>query len=191
VAVTSNDIANQALQDLGGNMPAVQGQAPTFDNSTAGKALQRLYTPTVQTVARQFGWDFARCLVALTLSGNAAPAGFGYNFEYLYPGNSVEVWQLMPAVIADANNPLPVNWTVGNTLVNGVQTKVIWSNLANAQGVYNNAPAEAVWDSLFREAVVRLLTSVLAMAIAGKPDVAEAYLQSGAAFEGIGETRAG
>jgi hypothetical protein len=191
MAVTSNDVANQALQDLGGNMPQVQGQAPTFDSSTAGKALQRLYTPTVQTVARQFGWDFARCVVALVLTGNVAP--LGYAFEYTYPSNGVEVWQLMPpaAAIADPNNPLPINWTVGNTLVAAVQTKVIWSNLANALGVYNNAPTEAVWDPLFREAVVRLLTSVLAMAIAGKPDVAEAYLQSGAAFEGIGETRAG
>lgn len=191
MAIDSNAVANQALQDLGGNMPAVQGQAPTFDNSTAGKALQRLYTPTVQTVARQFGWDFARCLVALALTGNAAP--LGYSFEYAYPSNGVEVWQLMPRVadIPDPNNPLPVNWNVGNTLVAGVQTKVIWSNLANAQAVYNNAPAESVWDPLFREAVVRLLTSVLAMAIAGKPDVAEAYLQSGAAFEAIGETRSG
>ena len=190
MSVDSNAVANQAIQDLGGNQPAVVGQAPNFDNSTAGKALQRLYTPTVQTVARQFGWDFARCVVALTLTGNPAPIGYAY--EYTYPGNGVEVWQLMPTPpFGDPNNPLPINWTVGNTLVAGTQTKVIWASLANAQGVYNNAPAESVWDPLFREAVVRLLTSVLAMAIAGKPDVAEAYLQSGAAFEAIGETRAG
>ncbi len=187
--ITSNDVANQALQDLGGNMPAVLGQAPTFDNSTAGKALQKLYVPTVQTVAKQFGWDFARCSVALALSGNAAP--LGYSFEYIYPTNGVEVWQLMPAAIADENNPLPINWNVGNAVVAGTQTKVLWSNLASAQAIYNNVPQENTWDALFREAVVRLLTSVLAMAIAGKPDVAEAYLSSGAAFESIGETRAG
>jgi hypothetical protein len=187
---SSNDIANQALQDLGGNMPAVTGQAPTFDNSAAGIALQRLYVPTVQTVAKQFGWDFARCVVVLALTGNPAP--IGYSFEYLYPTNGIEVWQLMPTPpFADANNPLPINWTVGNAIVSGTQTKVIWSNLANAEAVYNNAPVESSWDALFREAVVRLLTSVLALAIAGKPDVAEAYLQSGAAFESIGETRAG
>jgi hypothetical protein len=190
MAVTSNDIANQAIQNMGGNQPAVTGQAPTFDNSAAGIALQRLYVPTVQTVGKQFGWDFARNAVDLTLTGNSPPMA-DYQFEYLYPTNGIEVWQLMPETIADINNPLPINWTVANNLVGEIQTKVIWSNLANAQAVYNNAPAEETWDALFREAVVRLLTSVLAMAIAGKPDVAEAYLSSGAAFESIGETRAG
>src|SRR6202035_3423218 len=121
---TSNDVANEALQYVGGNQPPVQGQAPTFDNSTAGKALQRFYTPVVQSVARQFGWDFARCVVALALSGN--PGQMGYALEYLYPSNGVEIWQLMPTPpLADVNNPLPITWTVYNTLVAAVQTKAI------------------------------------------------------------------
>jgi hypothetical protein len=188
MTVTSNDVANQAIQDIGNNMPQVNGQAPTFDNSPAGVALQRFYAPTVATVGRQFGWDFARNTATLSLSGNPAPAGWLY--EYLYPSNGIEVWQLMPTPpFADANNPLPVNWNVGNTLVASVQTKVIWSNLANAQVTYNNNPSESTWDPLFREAVVRLLASVLGMAIAGRPDSAAAYLESGAAFENIGEGR--
>jgi hypothetical protein len=188
MAATSNDVANEALQYIGDNLPAVNGQAPTFDNSTAGVALQRFYTPVVQTVARQFGWDFARNTAALALSGNPAPSGWLY--EYLYPSNGIEVWQLLPTPpFADANNPLPVNWNVGNTLVASVQTKVIWSNLANAEATYNNSPTESTWDPLFREAVVRMLASVLGMAIAGRPDLAQAYLESGAAFESIGEGR--
>jgi hypothetical protein len=189
VGVTSNDIANQAIVDMGGNQPAVTGQAPNFDNSTAGLALQKLYAPTVQTVAKQFGWDFTRAAVALQPTGNNAP--LGYAFEYLYPANGIEVFELQPQPIADFNNPLPVNWTIGNDVVGGTQSKVIWTNLANAIAVYNNVPQESTWDALFHEAVVRLLTSVLSMALAGKPDVAEAYLQSSAAFEAIGETRAG
>lgn len=187
MAIDSNQIANQALLYMGGNMPPVTGLAPTFDNSTAGKALQRLYVPCVQTVGRQFGWDMARRLIALTLSGN--PANVLWQFEYLYPANGVQIWQLVPSVILDANNPLPTTYSVGNTLVAGVQTKVIWSNLANAMMNYNNNPTENVWDSLFREAVVRLLASELAMAIAGKPDVSQGYLQSGGAFEKISEER--
>lgn len=185
--VTSNDVANQAIQLTGDNQPPVSGNSPTFDNSTAGVALQRLYAPCVATVARQFGWDLARSTVALALTGNIAPVG--YAFEYGYPSNGIEVWQLLPSVVVDANNPLPITWNVGNAVVTGTQEKVIWTNLASAMATYNNNPSEATWDSLFREAVVRLLASELAMAIAGRPDTAQSYLDSGAAMESIAEGR--
>lgn len=185
--VTSTDIANQAIMLMGGNQPPVTGLAPTFDSSTVGKALQQLYAPCVATVQRQFGWDASRRLFALTLSGN--PANVLWQYEYLYPSNGVQVWQLVPSVISDANNPLPTTYSIGNTLVGSVQTKVIWTNLQNALAHYNNNPTEAVWDPLFREAVVRLLASEIAMAVGGKPDVAQGYLQSGGAFERIAEDR--
>lgn len=183
---TSQDIANQAIILIGNNQPLVTGNAPNFDNSAAGQALQELYAPCVATVARQFGWDFARKTVALSLTGNAAP--FPWTYEYSYPG-TIELWQVLPPTLADPNNPGPINWDVGNAIVSGVQTRVVWSNLQNALGTYNNNPTENAWDSLFREAVVRLLASELAMAIGGKPETAQNYLQSGGAFETIGEGR--
>ena len=183
---TSNDVANQAIQLIGDNQTPVTGNAPNFDSSPAGVALAKLYVPCVQTIGRQFGWDFARNTVALTPSGNVSP--INYLYEYLYPG-MIEVWQLVPPVVTDPNNPLPVNWNVCNTLVENVQTKVIQTNLESALAVYNNAPTEAVWDPLFREAVVRLLASELAMALEGKPDTAAAMLESGAQFEKVGEMR--
>lgn len=187
MTVTSTDIANQAIQLIGDNQPDVTGLYPNFDTSPAGKALNRLYGPAVQTVGRQHGWDFARNTVSLTLSGNVAPAPWA--FEYLYPSNGVEIWELLPATITDANNPLPYNWVVANTLVTAVQTKVIQTDLASAKAIYNNNPNENTWDALFREAVVRLLASELAMALAGRPDSAQQLLESGAAFENIGEAR--
>lgn len=189
MALTSNDVANQAIQLIGdNNVPAVSGQAPIFDTSPAGIALKNLYASVVQTVARQSGWDFARHTVVLAATGNAPP--FPWTFEYGYPAG-VEVWQLMPSVLADPNNPLPVNWVVANAVVGSAQVRVIHTNLASAQAVFNNAPTEAAWDSLFRESVARLLASELAMALASKPDSAQSYLQSGGAFESIGEERAG
>lgn len=184
---TSNDIANQAIQLIGDNMPPVSGFAPTFDSSPAGVALAQLYGPAVATVAREWGWDFARNSVALAATGNAAP--LGWLFEYAYPTNGIELWQLVPPVLTDANNPQPINWDVGNNIVAGNQKKVIWTNLAGALAIYNNNPSEATWDPLFREAVVRLLASELAMAIPGKPDTAGMLLESGAAFESLGEGR--
>lgn len=187
MAVTSNDIANEALQLIGDNAPTVSGQNPTWDGSTAGTALSKLYSAVVATVARQWGWDLARNTIALTPTGNTPP--IPWTQEYGYPGNGIEVWQLVPPALTDPNNPLPVNWNVANNLVAAVQTKVIQCNLAGALAVYNNNPNESTWDSLFREAVVRLLSSELSMALYGRPDSAEAYLQSGAAFESIGEGR--
>jgi len=187
MALTSTDVVNQALQLIGDNQPPVTGVAPTFDSSAAGVAAASLYALTVGTVGRQFGWDFARNNVALTLSGNTA--AFPWAFEYLYPSNGVQVWQLAPPSSSDPNNPLPVNWSVGNTQVGGAQKKVIWSNQVNAFAVYNNNPTEATWDPIFQQAVVRLLASGLAMALAGKPDTAQTMLDTGGGFASSGEKR--
>lgn len=187
---TSNSVANQAIQLIGDNMPKVQGYAPTFDDSPAGKALQLIYTPTVQAVQRRFEWDASRRMVALVASGNSAPFPAGYPLEFIYPSNGIEIWNLTTAS-PDVNDPLPTNWTVGNTLVNGVQTKVIWTDLAGAYAIYNNQPTESTWDSLFTEAVVRELASKLAMALAGRPETEQSFLQSGEAAINVGQSRDG
>jgi hypothetical protein len=180
-------VVNQAIMLLGDDQPPVTGVFPTFDDSPAGIAAQRLYGPTVQTVARLFGWDFERNIVALAASGNTAPIGWA--FEYLYPTMGIEVWQLMPAVLTDPNNPLPQNWSVGNTLVSGTPTKVIWSNLAAAIAAYANQPGPAVWDPVFRESVVRQLASAMAVAIAGKQDTARDLLDQAGGFIQAGTGR--
>lgn len=172
---SANDIVNQALQLVGDDSPPIGGTAPTFDNSKAGQAAQRLYAPTVAEVGRLFEWDFARRQVALTVSGTA-PVGYAY--QYLYPTNGIQVWQIRPATVTDPNNPAPSNWVVGNAVVGGNMTKVIWANLADAVAVYNNNPGPEVWDPGFVEAVARLLASKFAMAVAGRPETASNLLES-------------
>lgn len=189
MAATSNDIANEAIQLIGDNQPAVVGQSPTFDQSAAGKALQKLYVPTVAAVQRAWGWDASRATVSLGApTANAPP--LGYLYEYAYPTNGIEVWQLVPQTIADLNDPRPVNFNVGNAQVLGAQTKVIWTSLQNAQAIYNNNPTEAIWDPLFRQAVVRLLGSALGMALEGRPDSAHELLENYQQFQALGESRA-
>jgi hypothetical protein len=184
---TSADIVNEALGLFGDNGPLVTGVAPNFDSSTAGKAAALFYQSTVATVARQFSWDFARQSATLTLSGNTAP--FPWAYEYVYPSNCLQLWQVLPKAIADPNDPVPVRWSVGNAVVGGNQTRVIWSNLQNALAFFNGNPAEATWDSLFRETVTRMLSSKLSMALAGKPDVSQSILESAGAFQSIGIER--
>lgn len=185
--VTSTDIVNAAISQMGDNQPPVTGVAPNFDNSTAGKAAKSLYTRCVQTVARQFGWDFSRNTAALVPTGNPAP--FPWADEYLYPTNGIQVRQIMPPSLVDPNDPLPLNWSVANVLVNGVPKKVVQCNQANALAVFTNQPPEDLWDPGFVEAVVRLLASEFAVALAGKPDTAQFLLESGAKFTSIAETR--
>ena len=189
-ASNSQGVANEAITLMGDNQPLVTAGAPNFDNSPAGEALQELYTPTVLAVARDFGWDFARNTATLGLSGNAAPDP-NWTYEYVYPGNGVEVWQLLPSVLVDTNNPLPIRWAVGNNLVNNVQTKVIWSKQQNALANYNNAPQESTWDALFLDTVVRRLAAALSTAIAGKADTAAMFNETSSAVEQVNESRGG
>lgn len=185
--VDSNEVANAAILLMGGNQPRVSGQNPTWDDSTNGTALRDLYTQCVASVMRQFEYDFARNVQTLDVTGNAAPLGF--SFEYLYPASAIEVWQILEPTIADPNNPLPTTWVVGNTLVESVQRKVIWTNIEDALVVCDNNPTESTWDALFCEAVERKLASELATATAGRPDTAELMLKSGAAFQQVAEQR--
>jgi len=185
--VTAADIVNQALQYIGDNMPPVTGNAPNFDGSTAGKAAAQLYAPCVAAVQREFEWDASRNTIALVASGNVAP--YPWSYEYVYPGNGIEVWQVMPTSGIDPYDPLPINYVVANAVVGAAQARVIHTDLSPAQAVYNNNPNENTWDAGFREAVVRRLASELAMAISGKPDFAQVMIDSGGQAEGMATQR--
>ena len=186
--VVSSDIVNEALQLIGDDGPAVTGVWPNFDGSTNGNIAMLTYGPAVDAAMRAHNYDFARTVVALALSGNAAPLGWAY--EYLYPVSAIQLWQVTPPFpLADPNDPLPTRWNVGAAIVATAQTKVIWSATQNAQAVINGGPPESTWDASFRAAMVRLLASEFAMAGAGKPDVAQAYLESFSAFDAMADRR--
>lgn len=178
--VTDADIVNEALYMVDQRIPLVTGVSPTFDNSTPGQAAQRLYVPTVQAVGRMFEWDMARRTIVLTLSGNAVlfPAGW---FEYLYPTNGIQLWQVVPANV-DPNDPLPTTWQRANAVVAGVEQSVIQTDVENAIGVYNNNPGPNSWDPLFRETLVRLLASKFAESLSGRPETSVNMAQTSAAF---------
>jgi hypothetical protein len=193
--MTSIDIANRAIQLIGDNQPAITGSGnypnPSFDDSAAGKACAALYVGVVDTVGRQFGWDFARSMVTLQPGNVGAGIPFlsVWKYEYLYPTNGVQVRQLVPATIADPNNPLPIRWAVATDLIASVPTKVILTNLAAGFAVYSGQVIESLWDAGFAEVVVRLLASELAMAIAGRPETGRSLLESMQGFEAPAEMR--
>lgn len=187
--LTPTAVVNQAINLIGDNQSLVTGTLPNFDTSPAGVAASLLYTPTVQAVARGYGWDFNRNIATLALSGNVAP--LEWTFEYIYPASGLEVRQVMPSVLVDANNPIPVRWDIGYVSVGGTLTKVIWTNVANAIAKITGQPPETLWDAGFEMTVVRLLASGMAMALAGKPETAKLMLESAGDFERAAEMRLG
>lgn len=183
------DIVNRAIFSIGDDQPPVTGTYPNFDDSPAGVAASILYDQVVQTVARQFGFDFSRNTAALVATDNPPPVQ--WDFEYAYPANGIEVRQLVPPEITDTNDPRPVRWTVGNVLVDAVPTKVIWSDLADALATFTNQPPPALWDAGFTETVVDLLGSKLAMALAGQPETSKGMLEISQGFGQMAEGRDG
>lgn len=183
----TSDVVNEALQQMGGNnQKPVTGSAPDFDTSAAGVAAKYLYNPCVAFVARSFEWDFARFTAALQVSGNVAPDP--WDFEYLYPEDAVQVWQVKPPT-TDPNDPLPTTWARGNVLVSGTQTAVLWTDIENAVAVYNNNPSPTIWDPGFRQAVVRLLASEFALGLAGRPGTSQVLLSSAGMMAEIAKAR--
>lgn len=192
---TAADAVNDALLLISGynDAPPVTGDPPTFDGSVVGIAAGQLYPEIVNMVGKEFGWDFSRNSVALTLTINPPPTGWA--LEYFYPLDGLEIRQvtMSPAAFAqtDPFNPLPQRWTVGNAKVAGVPTKVIWCNTVNAEAIYTNQPPEGLWDALFYDAVVRQLASGLAMALEGRPNTGEIEMGRARTSVEVGSKRAG
>ena len=183
----SADVVNEALNLCGYNGPTVVGTAPNFDTSTAGIAAANLYGPAVQAVTRMSAWDFSRTTKALTLTGNPAP--YPWSYEFFYPSDAVQIWQVTPQTTTDPNNPTPSDWLRGVSIVSNVQQSVIWTNISGAQAIYGGTPRENSWDSLFKAALVRYLAAEFAIALLGKPDLANSLFEQVGAMTQIGSSR--
>ena len=174
----STNVVNEALNCIGFDGSPVTGVSPNFDTSTAGQVAAKSYAPIVAAVARMLDWDFTRTTSVLSLSGNPAPAPWVGGFEYLYPANCAQLWQLLPSVTGPLFNPTPVTWSRGIATVSSVQASVIWTYLASAWATFDGNPLEQTWDSLFRQSVVNLLAVRFANAALGKPDMATFYTET-------------
>lgn len=176
MAATSQDVANEALALIGYDGFEISAPAPNFDTSIPGKVARRVYPYAVAACARLTSWSFARTVLFLQPTGNTAP--FPWAFEFGFPANCIDVWQLAPATAqADPNNPVPIAWVRGVASVQNVQSSVIWTNLGLAYAIFNSNPLESTWDPLFRASVVKYLAAEFAMANLGKPDMAADYME--------------
>lgn len=186
------EIVNRATVYMGGfdsNQPITGTPATNFNGTPLGIAAAAIYGDVVQTTAKEWGWDFQRNVAKLVLSGGAGQ--FDFSLEYLYPTNGIEVLNILPATGNDPNNPIPPLWTIGNSTVMGVTSKVIWCNMVNAVAAISGQPPVSTWDAAFVEAVVRGMASALGMGAAGRPETAQLELERASGAVQMGKGRAG
>jgi hypothetical protein len=181
------DIVNRATVLMGGfnsNVP-ITGVPPTFDGTPLGLAAGAAYGGVVQTIGKSWGWDFERSIATLVPSGGTPP--MWWSAEYLYPTNGIEIRQVVLPTMTDPNNAVPVRWTVGNSTVAGITSRIIWCNISGALAVITSTPPEGAWDAGFTEQVIRLLASEMAMGVAGRPETGQLEYErsnnSGQAFQ--------
>ncbi len=186
------DIVNRAIVLMGGfdnNQPISGTPATNFNGTPLGQAAAVIYGDVVQTTAKEFGWDFQRSVAQLALSGGLGQ--FDFSLEYLYPTNGIEVLNILPPTGNDPNNPIPPLWTIGNSTVNGITSKVIWCDMVDAVAAISGQPPVSTWDAAFVEAVVRGIASALGMGAAGRPETTQLELERAGGAVQMGKGRAG
>ena len=187
VGTTSTFIANRAAAQIAGEAQ-VAGTWPNFTGAgNVSTYCNILYAGVVNMVARQQDYECFRFVAPLVPTGQTPLAPWSQ--EFVYPSDCLKVRQVTPQTW-DKNDPQPVEWSVEeHPNAQGAQQKVIGTNVANAQLVYTTSypnVTEAQWDSLFQEAVVRVLASELAMAIGGRPDFEKVLLEQGGQLIQVG-----
>lgn len=161
---TSADIVNRALSLAGVKLSIGDLQDGTEQSIIA---LQH-YTLTVWTLLRLQDHEFSRKVAPLLQSGQIPPPG--WDFEYRLPSDWLKVRSIVPTNFS-LNNPRPVRWNVGVSVIGGIETNVIWTNVDSAQLAYTtNLVTEDNWDAGFTETVVQYLSSSLAPLLAPKDD---------------------
>lgn len=176
---TPADIVNRALAQIAARY-TVTGSLPTFDGSAAGLAAGILYTPAWKMLLREQDAEFSRLTVTLTVTTTIYP----WSNAYLYPSDCLKIRSVVPTVW-DQNDPAAVRWSEQDAVIATVPTRIILTNIAAAKLVYTTSNVtEDMWDFSFQEAMVRLLGSELAMALAGRPDLSRVMLgQAGSVLQ--------
>jgi hypothetical protein len=189
---TPQSIVNYALE-----MIASQAQITALNDGTVeGDAAGVIYQPTLQLLMREMDPDFARTTAALTAAATTSPLP-PFAYEYVYPADCLRARQVAPppagttGALADPFDPLPIPSEVAYDPNGGgasMPAKVILTNQQNAWLSYTTSNAnEADMDAAFIEAFARRLGSPLAMAIAGRPDFANAILEQSERYAGLAE----
>lgn len=160
------DIVNQALRKI--SYPTPIGQM--YEGSRASRIAVEIYAQTRDDLLRTGNFPFARQAVVLTLLKTAPPGGYimtpwttafppvPWVYEYAYPTACLDVRSLRraPYAIPD-NNPIYNRFIIASD-PSANPSKVILSNLANAQAVITaQITSPDVWEPDFAESLIDAL----------------------------------
>jgi hypothetical protein len=201
VATSVVEIVNLALRRVGYKIEV----GSIYEGTVAARAALQSYGQTRDALLRSRDWPFARQAAALTLLKTAPVGGYGITgwtsayppppwiYEYGYPAACVEVRALLgtPAIIPEFM-PRPTLFTVATDPALGTGTKVILTNVANAQAVFTGQIIDMTqWEPMFTEAMVEALARRLAESLGAPADAVKEQFQVEQATAAAAATRRG
>ena len=152
---SQTEVCNEALTLLGES-----AITSITEDSDKARALNAVYTPTLDEALRAHDWNFAR--MRATLARVAATPDFGYSFMYQLPQEPLclrvlqtnlakdEAWEIETYVTADAT----------------AQYRVILTDASALEILYiARVTSPTLWDALFADAFVHELARRAAYAI--------------------------
>lgn len=179
--LTVEGLCNMALRRI--NYPVPIGYV--YEGTPAARVAVEIYGQTRDSLIRSFDWDFARQSIGLTLLKTAPVGGYGYMnpwtsaypplpwiYEYSYPANALMVRSVRPTpVIIPEYDPQPNIFIVADD-PSVTPSKVICTNLANAQAVVTAQITDPTqWNASFVESLVDSLATQFQQALAPAADM--------------------
>jgi hypothetical protein len=171
------DVAKAALAQTG-----TRSTITAFDDgSEEGLYLGLLYEPLRDFLLAEGDYDFSMVAAVPTASSGFV---FPWSHAYAYPADALRIRQLVPTSF-DPYDPRPVEWTITGT----GGTKKIFTGQDSALVFYTKAVVEALWEPLFTEAFIRLLSSALLYALRNNVAPSKERLSEAMSFAGIASLR--
>lgn len=174
--VSSVDVTNEALAQIG-SRSKITSLNPAVDTSPEALYASQLYSPIRDFLLREGDYDFA--LKSINI-GASTVASTPWVYAYVFPLDCIRIRQLIPQVY-DPLNPLPIEWNLDNGMI---VAKVALSVI-----LYTYAAIEDLWDSMFREAFVRMLGSALSFALQNRMEVSKEKLSEAMQFAAAANMR--
>lgn len=162
VISTPEMVVNASLSRLGYKL-----RVGSLVEGTPGAIVaQDIYGQTRDFLLTIKDYDFSRASVAATPVAGVVPSP--WLFMYAYPDNAVRVRDIMtPTYLANLNDPLPINFSRGTTMLNGAVVQVILTNDAADTLVFTEQVTDpALWQEGFTESLIDALASRLAPVLA-------------------------
>jgi hypothetical protein len=180
--VTSIDICNRALQ-----MAEARATITALNDGTnEANNCNLIYSTIVDWCFSVTNWNFARKIDILTPSKNvpgtpgvwssAYPAP-PWKYQYLYPSDAVRIQYVMSQSLDSTGLAWlgePAKFVVGMDTITAVQRRVILTNVASALCQYTATISDPTqWPAYFSQAVVSVLSWLLASALSGNKDLSK------------------